>query len=372
MKRCIFYLPYKLDEQASGARMLRPRKMIQAFFEIGYDVFVIEGISSERRKKIKELKTRITNGIKYDFMYTESHTEPTLLTNPNHLPTHPFLDFGFFRYVRKKGIKIGLFYCDIYWKFESYGTDLPKWKKYGALINYKYDIRQYRRLLSKFYVPDMKMCEYINEKRLMQIARELPPGADNLEALTHKKYEEDCFSSNPLVVFYVGGLGRQYKIVELIEAIQQTKGTKLVICCREAEWEKEKDELKKHMCDRVEVVHKKSNELADLYRRADVCSLMFEPDEYRGLAKPFKAYEYLSNEKPMLSTRGTAIGKFVEENEIGWNIDYNAKEISRVLLDILEKPEMLNRVVKNCESTRIRNLWKTRAEQVARDLMEEK
>ena len=93
-KRCIFYLPYKMDEIGNGARMVRPLKMINAFKNIGYEVFVIQGYSSERKKLIKRLKQNISSGIKYDFMYTESSTEPTLLTNPNHYPTHPFMDFS--------------------------------------------------------------------------------------------------------------------------------------------------------------------------------------------------------------------------------------------------------------------------------------
>ena len=69
MKKCIFYLPYKLDKNAASARMLRPRKMIQAFQDIGYDVFVISGVSCERRKLIRTVKHTIRNGEKYDFMY---------------------------------------------------------------------------------------------------------------------------------------------------------------------------------------------------------------------------------------------------------------------------------------------------------------
>ena len=97
MKKCIFYLPYKLDEDAMGARMMRPRKMIQAFTDIGYEVAIITGTSLERRPLIRKIKNKIKEGERFDFMYTEAHTEPTLLTDPHHLPTHPFLDFGFFK-----------------------------------------------------------------------------------------------------------------------------------------------------------------------------------------------------------------------------------------------------------------------------------
>ena len=103
MKKCIVYIPYKLEDKGQGARMLRPRKMVQAFRDIGYDVAMISGVSSERRGMIRDVKKRIAAGERYDFLYMETNTEPTLLTDPGHLPTHPFMDYGFFRFVKKHG-----------------------------------------------------------------------------------------------------------------------------------------------------------------------------------------------------------------------------------------------------------------------------
>ncbi|MBR5960531.1 MAG: glycosyltransferase [Clostridia bacterium] len=368
MKKCIFYLPYKLDEQGMGARMLRPRKMIKAFEDIGYDVFVITGVSSSRRVLIKELKQKIKSGEKYDFMYTESHTEPTLLTNPNHLPTHPFLDFSFFHYIRSCGIPIGLFYCDIYWKFEAYGAELSILKKQAALLCYRYDIHQYKKYLNRFYVPDMKICSYLNEEKLTAIAGELPPGADPIEVSGQLTDQHRDFDKKPLTLFYVGGIGFQYQIVDLIKAIRKTEKTRMTLCCREKEWEKEKDTYEPYMCDRIQVIHKTSNELTPYYLEADICSLLFKKDVYRELAKPFKAYEYLANEKPVLSTIGTAIGRFVEENDIGWNIEFNADTIAEALKSIIKDPSILDKKRRNCAETKKKNLWTSRAEQVVQDL----
>ena len=367
MKRCIFYLPYKLDDRGKGARMLRPRKMIQAFIDIGYEVYVIDGVSSERRKKIIEIKKQIEQGAKFDFMYAESHTEPTLLTDPNHLPTHPFLDFGFFKYVNDHRINIGLFYCDIYWKFDTYGNQLPVWKRKGALANYKYDILQYKKYLKKFYVPDMKMCEYLKEDKLTKIATELPPGAKNV-FVEETDYEKRDFKVNPLCVFYVGGLGDHYQIIELVKAVYQTKDTKLIICCREPEWELEKEAFQQFLGERFMVVHKAGDELEPIYKQADICSLMFRDDKYREMAKPYKAYEYLAHEKPVLSTKGTAIGSFVEENNIGWNIEYEEKAISTVLQQIIDNKQELVSRIDNCKFVKQKNLWTSRAEQVVDDL----
>ena len=96
-KRMIFHVPNYIDLEAKSGSNIRPIKMINAFKEIGYDVDVVMGYASERKSKIKEIKNNIKNGVKYDFLYSESSTMPTLLTEKNHLPTHPFLDFSFFK-----------------------------------------------------------------------------------------------------------------------------------------------------------------------------------------------------------------------------------------------------------------------------------
>ena len=301
-------------------------------------------------------------------MYTEAHTEPTLLTDPLHLPTHPFLDFGFFKYVKANGIKIGLFYPDIYWKFDTYGTELPQWKKQGALLCYKYDIKQYQNLLAKFYVSDLKVCEYLCNDRLSTIASELPPGAEALQ-LEKRDYENRDFTKEALKLFYVGGLGSHYQIVELVKAVHAVRNCELTVCCREAEWEKEKTGFAPYIDRRIHIIHKSGNELEEFYRTADICSLMFRPDIYIEMAKPFKAYEYLAHELPVLSTKNTNIGSFVETNGIGWNIEYKASVIADTLQDIINNPAEIVQKSKNCAIAKNKNLWTSRAKQVADDLI---
>ena len=367
MKQCIFYLPYELSEHGTGARMLRPMQMIQAFEEIGYNVFVIQGYSRERKARISELKRKIMQGDVYDFMYTEAHTMPTLLTERHHFPTHPFLDFGFFNFIRKNGIKIGLFYGDIYWKFDNYGYTLPKWKRLAALTCYKFDILQYKRFINRLFVPDLKLCQYLNESDLTDIASELPPGAEN-RRVSSKKYCNCSFEREPLKVFYVGGLGNQYQITDLVQAVSMTENVELTICCRKPEWLKEKHFFAPFLNDKVKVVHKSSDELQPFFRQADICSLMFKKDKYIEMAKPFKAYEYLSYEIPVLSTKGTAIGNFVEKNGIGWNIQCEATEIAKIFRQVLNKPLELETKRYNCSVTKQKNLWTSRAKQVAAEL----
>ena len=116
------------------------------------------------------------------------------------------------------------------------------------------------------------------------------------------------------------------------------------------------------------MIHKSGDELAPYYDEADLGSLLFQRGSYIDMAKPFKAYEYLGHELPVMSTYGTAIGAFVEKNDIGWNIACSAKAIQRVFREIFEDPALLPRKRQNCRAAKAENLWTCRAQQVAKDL----
>ena len=99
--RIIFHHPLPLRLNSSSASGIRPVRMLEAFRQLGYEVDVVAGYSSERKKIIKKIKQKIENGVKYDFIYSESSTMPTVLTDKHHLPLNPFLDFGFLFFVKK-------------------------------------------------------------------------------------------------------------------------------------------------------------------------------------------------------------------------------------------------------------------------------
>ncbi|MDC5123615.1 hypothetical protein NRA16_17025, partial [Acinetobacter baumannii] len=105
MKNIIFHCPFPLDYNAKSASGIRPVKMLKAFESLGYNVDLVVGYTDERRSAINNIKQKIKNGCIYSFVYSESSTMPTALTEPHHLPISPFLDFNFFKFLRKKNIK---------------------------------------------------------------------------------------------------------------------------------------------------------------------------------------------------------------------------------------------------------------------------
>lgn len=369
MKKCIFHIPYRLSEDAMSAPMLRPRMMIEAFKKNGYEVSVVSGSSNERVKIIKEILQQIDDGVKYDFAYAENSSVATIFTDVDHIPRHPFCDHYFFYRLKKRGIKIGLFYRDIYWKFDMYRKDMM-WIKYIlGIVGYKYDLLVYKQLLDKFYVPTYKLYEYIRDVQMENKLELLPPGC----------IEEKCMVTNTnqgiadkkgLTIFYVGGISGHYNLTELFKAVQKCEFCKLIVCCREKEWISEKVNYQDYMCERIEIIHKTNTELLPYYCEADICSLLFANHQYMELAIPYKTFEYLSYGKPMLVTRGTAIGEFVEKNNIGWIMDFQEKEIVNMLNKIIENPVCLREKQINCKNIIDENTWCARAKQVIKGLTE--
>ena len=243
MKRMIFHIPMKIDRNRASASQIRPMKMIEAFKECGYEVVVVEGYGKERKRQIKEIKSNILKGVKYDFLYSESSTMPTLLTEKNHLPLYPFLDFSFFAFCKKHGIKIGLFYRDIYWVFKKKRS----FKEWVAYIFYKYDILKYNKFLDVLFLPSKEMNAYIPNIKVESVIP-LPSG---LQLHSSPKIEHPL-----LELLFVGAIGGLYDITLLVKVISGIQGIHLTICCRENEWQKEKINYLPFLNENITIVHK--------------------------------------------------------------------------------------------------------------------
>lgn len=366
-KRCIFHIPNYLDSRIVSGSTLRPRKMLEAFCQEGYHVEYIMGNGKERKKQIKQIKRNIQQGIKYEFLYSESSTMPTLLTEKNHLPFFPFLDFGFFKFCKRNGIKIGLFYRDIYWKFSGYKEDVLWMKRICAIPMYKYDLLEYKKYVDKLYLPSELMKEYIG---INLSYGELPPGCEmDISYQTKKrvKWQEDREGKN-LRLFYVGGVKQLYDLTKLLKAIKDLDFVELTICCRENEWKDWSIQYEPYMTKRINVIHKSGEELDEYYINADICMLFFSSEGYRKFAMPIKLFEYIGKLTPIIAVEGSAAGTFVDKTNSGWVIPYKENALCDLLQSIYLKPGMLFEKQKQIMQTASDNTWQKRAQQVILDL----
>lgn len=365
MKNIIFHHPLPLNPNATSASGIRPIKILEAFQDLGYEVFLVTGYVEERKKRIKLLKEVIQKGIKYDFCYSESSTMPTALTEPHHLPIAPFLDFDFFKFLNKHNIPIGLFYRDIYWLFDEYDTHLPKWKSLISKLFYRYDLKQYEKTLTKLYLPSIEMGRYIpyvsEEKH-----KALPPGYTPVKVDTTLPLEERA----KIELLYIGGISSHYQMHKLFNVLAQFSkdDVHFTLCTRAEEWNTMHHEYPSPLPDNIQIVHKSGLELQPLYNKTDIAMLFVKPQEYWEFASPVKLYEYLGEHKPIIATQGTLAGSFVEQNNIGWNIPYTEEALFKLLNDLLQTPSLLNKIKTQTKLVAEQHSWKARAQQVINDL----
>ncbi len=368
MKHCILYLPYVLPEHGLGPIHIRPKKMVKAFQELGYDELLISGSCAERKKMIQDVKQRIKNGCRYEFMYTESSIKPTFLAEEKHLfPTHPLMDFSFFRYIKRHGIKIGIFYRDVVWKFDDYLADYPWRIQKMFLACYRHDIRQYEKLIDRFYLPSLTMADILGSKKLKKISSLLMPGAENLAIQPRDDARRD-FTQKPLHIFYAGSIHQHYHLTELLKAVTRTEHCVMTLCCREGSWLEEKAKMEPYMDDSIHVIHKHNDELEPYYQEADIGALLYENNDCMSFAMPFKSFEYLAHELPAIATEHTAIGNFIEANGHGWVIPYDADAACALLREIIQKPELLSEKRRRCAQVKQEHLWINRARMIEQDL----
>lgn len=360
MKRMIFHLPMKIDINLHSGSQIRPQKMIQAFKDIGYDVDIVMGYVKDRKNQIEKIKQNIKDGIKYDFLYSESSTMPTALTEKHHLPVSPFLDFNFFKFCRKNDIKVGLFYRDIYWVFNEYKKNIPLLKYLLAKYFYQFDLLQYKKSIDIFYLPSKKMYEYVPFRFTKEIIS-LPPAVEKKDFTKSNKVNHD------LTFIYVGGISNLYDLTIFSKIINSINEINFNLCIRKDEWEMIKNKYNR-LLKNIQIHHKNGNELAEIYTKSDVAVYFVKMNELWSFAMGVKLFEYISYKKPIIAVKGTAVGEFIEENNIGWVIDYDEKQLKKLIIHIQNNPSQIDEKIKNIEKIIPQHTWKARALKVQKDL----
>ena len=352
--RIIFHIPESINWQRAAASQLRPQKLLKTFQSLGYIVDFVEGTGSERKKQIKQIKQNIRMGIHYAFLYSESSTMPTLLTEKSHFPFYPFLDFSFLNFCQKRGIKIGLFYRDIYWCF----WDKKNWKQKIASIFYYYDLYKYKKLVDVLFVPSLEMRKFIPFNFYKSMVG-LPSGLD-INFFSNKTV---CDVFN---ILYVGGIGVHYNLKMIMKVVLNVPNFCLTVCCRKEDWDVVKDEYSVYITNNIRIVHKVGEELFSLFHEADMFNLFVEPTIYRSFAVPYKLYEALGYGCPILASAKTWVADFVKKNDIGYVVDYSENALQEFLINI--KRDDLMRYKNNVFRVAKENTWEMRVNQIIDEL----
>jgi glycosyltransferase involved in cell wall biosynthesis len=359
----IFHHPLPLNKSAKSASGIRPLRMLAAFEALGCSVDLVAGYSAERKRCIAQIKENIKQGKEYDFVYSESSTMPTVLTDPHHLPLNPLVDWFFFRFCNKKNISVGLFYRDIYWLFDNYGAGINSVKIAVARAAYRFDLWVYQQTLSKLYLPSIEMGRYV-PKLSPEMFEALPPGHTSPEVTPS---ELPDLHKNSLKLFYVGGMSSHYQLHKIFEVVRVLPQVELTVCTRESEWQNVKNEYPV-LTTNIRVIHKTGTGMEAELKASDIAVLFVKPQKYWEFASPVKLYEYLGSCKPILASEGTLAGQFVRDNGIGWTISYEETAVQELLADLVGDPSLISDIHEKLKEAAGQHSWKARAQQVIKDL----
>ena len=358
----VFHHPFPVFEEGTSGSQVRPYQMLNAFKELGYKIELIAGYAKDRIKSIERVKRQIKNGRKFAFVYAESSTMPTLLTEKHHLPLYPFIDFNFFYYIKEYETPLGLFYRDIYWRFELYRKQVAWYKRSVAIPLYLYDIWQYSRLVDILFIPSKGMTEFIPNTRLKGKVSPLPPGCkiyQNIDKFTPKN------SSNVIKLLYVGGvLPPIYDLRPMIQALKGLESTLLNLVCRSQEWGKVKKIYECSDFDRITINHASGEKLGKFYKEADIFAFFWQPHSYLNFAMPIKLFEALGYGLPIITTAGTEAARFVKEENIGWVVS-SIDEFCHLISYLHRNRQQLVRIKQNLLQVQQQHTWLARAARVA-------
>ena len=365
MKRCIFHYPSPIESKPGVGSALRPYRMVDAFRQMGYQVDEVTGYSKERKEKIKQIKQNIKNGVRYEFVYAENVNSPVAYADADNVPRHPLMDCAFFKFCRKQGIPVGLFYRDVYWKFPIFKEATTPLKRMFLLPAFRWDLRRYNKCLDLMFLPTMRMGQYVLPD---MPAKPLPPGGHVYEDVLQQKKDRIPVKDGILRVFYVGSLSSLYDNTKLFQAVQATPNVELTVCTPQKQWEKMKDHYAPYLCERIQIVHESGEQLIRRYVEADVSAYCLQKSEYLDFAMPIKVFEAISYGTPLLVADIHSISQFVQEQDIGWNTENTTESVAEMLQYLVSHPEEVAQKTANVIDAVPRNTWPARAKTAAETL----
>jgi glycosyltransferase involved in cell wall biosynthesis len=366
MKRVLVYYPFAVSKKADSGSKLRPVEMLKAFQQWGkqeqVEIIEIHGHSSERENQFEELKQKgILDNLL--FCYMENQTIPIWLTDPGHIPKKPFIDRKVLNFLNEKNVPVGIFYRDVYWKFDEL-YPLKGIKKKVMQFIYRREEAFYQEYMDAIFLPSAEMGKHVHIN-VPKVA--LPPGGKDTS-----QHQKEFPGINGL---YVGGINNpDYGLPLLLDALERVNQNsikcKLTVVCRENEYEALSPSEKHRLTDLdVELQHISGQELTNLYQKMDFAFIPRYRSEYNDFSVPVKLVEYLSHHLPVIATDCSAQKSFIESGNYGVVCQDNPDSMAEAILQMLSHSLTLR---KNIEETFMeKHSWLSRVKTVQKTLMKE-
>ena len=357
IKKIIFHYCGPFYDVLDAGEKKRPKRMYEAFCQLGYDVCLINGTYSERKEKFNIIKNNLDS---FEFIYSENSTLPLRCSGIKHLPVYKNIDIELYKLAKKCKIPHGVFCRDIYWCYRDFIKEVGILKYLISIPFYLEEMKLYRNYADTVFVPSIRFAENlpIVDKRKC-IA--LPPAGDDIIKLNTRN--NVCFGLK-LRLIYVGSVAPPfYDVSMLLKNIQCYKDSlHLTIVTREDAWNKFSDHYG-NVENNIEVLHLSGNELKNKLKECHISVIYLQETKYRKLAMPLKLFEAIGVGLPVISYGDCAVSDFVKENNIGWCVYPDDKK--NIFEYLVEHPEEIEKKKKKVLAIQDSHTWKARAEKVA-------
>lgn len=356
----VLYITFiDFSKSSESGSSVRPKRMYEAFEQMGYQVVLITGASNKR----KERKGAVTVARRYlqndlpDICYIEPPSGPIFFK----------CDRQLIKKIHELGIPIGFFYRDIYWRFPMH--DFVNKRSIFAVLKewiikamQHRDFRLIQRYVSKIYLPSQSVNNYIG----LSNYGILPPGCQ----------EKDCIkvAHSKVTGIFVGGATERYGMGLLLKAWAKIapQDAELIIVCPREQWENWVKEwpVYRNVADNVHIYHLcDGQELDALYQISDFGLIPLRKTKYNDIAVPIKLYEYVANRLPIVTTNCTETEEIIKKYGIGIVCGDNEEEYSAAIEKMIYNLSSGKKYLTELELAYKQNLWRRRAEKVIDDLM---
>lgn len=354
--KILIHVPYPFLEkhERTSASRVRPYHMYKAFLKLGFKVDLIAGDVPTRKKQVLTLSTSKSVD-QYLFCYSE----------PSTYPVHPLLDYGFYFLLARKGIPIGIYYRDAYWKFADWVT-YRGWKGQYLLSRYKLDLAVFSRVASVVFFQSQSMADLFRFTRKVV----LPPGGQIL-------YENQKSPVRPpsqiRTAIYVGGISPRYGLEVLLQSFARLNERVLLnleLVCRKDEYARERAVFDKYAKAKwLHIHHLTEEDLGPIYWRSDIAISPLRRNFYNDFTLPVKIFEYLSHGLPIVATDCTETANFIRGNKVGLIAKDDAESLAEKILQLVRDRDLYEELKHNVRRTLENgNLWTDRAQLVAQQL----
>jgi glycosyltransferase involved in cell wall biosynthesis len=334
-------------------------------------VVEITGNAKQRRNKIRRYKLLVANGLSVEFVYSESSNLPLFFNENNKLPVHPFMEYRFFHWLRRKGIPTGLFLRDLYWRFPHF-RKYPLYKRLPGFVFYWLDWLLYMSKCNRLFLPSLPLQDYLPTKPVRIEVSALPPGCEDEHDLILALEKATRNTGEGLTLFYVGGVTPpHYDLTPMFQCASRLAGEGFVLCCRRNEWEKTKIKYDGLLSENVRIIHEQGAELARYYRSADVFIIARQPYGYLELAVPFKVFESVAYNLPIVTFEGSEAARVIKEEGFGWVVK-DLEEMVALIDRLRDRPELIAEKKVHLREMAVKHSWTNRALTVAAALGAEK